>query len=317
MSWNTDKSANEIEQLKTALAEADSVVVGAGAGLSTSAGFTYSGSRFEKYFRDFAAKYGFNDMYSGGFYPYNSLEQFWGFWCRNIYINRYQKTPKPTYEKLLKLLEGKDYFVITTNVDHCFQKAGIDRNRLFYTQGDYGLWQHQSGRIKRTYDNEEQVKKMLLSEGFSFEHANTDDYKADWGELMLPLDANGKPDYSKLNVTVPKELIPLCPEDGTPLTMNLRSDDTFVEDAGWHAASDRYYSFLQMHNNGKVLFLDLGSGGNTPIIFKIPFMSWTRDWPSAIYATINKGQAFTAPEIKEKSIVIDCDIDAALDELLK
>lgn len=312
-----DKNANEIEQLKTALAEADCVVVGAGAGLSTSAGFTYSGKRFDKYFGDFAVKYGFTDMYSGGFYPYSRPEQFWGFWCRNIYINRYQKTPKPTYEKLLKLLEDKEYFVITTNVDHCFQKAGIDKNRLFYTQGDYGLWQQQGGKIKKTYDNEEQVKKMLLAEGFHFEHENTDDFKADWGELILPADASGRTDYSKLSVTIPKELVPRCPEDGSPMTLNLRSDDTFVEDDGWHAASDRYYGFLQNHYSGKVLFLDLGSGGNTPIIFKIPFMSWTRDWPSALYATVNMGQAFTAPEIKDKSIVIDEDIDAVLDGLLK
>ena len=342
MSWNIDRNSNEIEQLKKALAEADSVVVGAGAGLSTSAGFTYSGKRFDKYFGDFMSAYGFTDMYSGGFYPYRSPEQFWGFWCRYIYINRYQKTPKPTYEKLLKLLEGKDYFVITTNVDHCFQKAGIDKKRLFYTQGDYGLWQQQGGSIKKTYENEVQVKKMLLAEGFWFEHVKSDrgvtveqdsemirqfghgnawhchelDYKADWGELMLPTDSNGKTDYSKLSIMIPKALVPHCPDDRSPMTMNLRSDSTFVEDEGWHAASDRYYGFLQTHNGGKVLFLDLGSGGNTPIIFKIPFMSWTRDWPSAIYVTINKGQAFTAPEIKDKSIVIDGDIDAVLDELL-
>ena len=317
MSWNIDRNSNEIEQLKKALTEADSVVVGAGAGLSTSAGFTYSGKRFDKYFSDFMSAYRFTDMYSGGFYPYRSPEEFWGFWCRNIYINRYQKTPRPTYEKLLRLLEGKDYFVITTNVDHCFQKAGIDKNRLFYTQGDYGLWQQQGGRIKKTYDNEEQVKKMLLAEGFRFEHADPEDYKADWGELVLPTDSDGKTDYSKLSLRIPEDLVPHCPDDGSTVTMNLRSDSTFVEDEGWHAASDRYYGFLQTHNGGKVLFLDLGSGGNTPVIFKIPFMSWTRDWPSALYAAINKGQAFTAPEIKDKSIVIDEDIDAVLDELLK
>ncbi len=342
MNWLPDYSKTKTDQLKAAIDGADAVVIGAGAGLSTSAGFTYSGLRFNKYFGDFTDKYGITDMYSGGFYPYSREEQFWGFWCRNIYINRYHRPPKPTYEKVLKLVENKEYFVITTNVDHCFQKAGIDKERLFYTQGDYGLWQCRGGRVKKTFDNEAEVKKMLLSEGFWFEHVKSKrgvtveqdsemirqfgagnawqcdelDYLADWGELLPPADEYGKTDYRKLSVTIPKALVPYSAEDRAPLVMNLRSDDTFVEDEGWHAADRRYTEFLIKHMNDKLLFLDLGSGGNTPVIFKIPFMSWTRDWPSAIYATINKGQAFTAPEIKAKSIVIDDDIDAVMDILL-
>jgi len=131
----------QIERLKHELATADSVVIGAGAGLSTSAGFVYSGERFEQYFSDFAEKYGLRDMYSGGFYPYNTQEEFWAYWSRYIFVNRYMDAPKPVYDNLLNLVEGKDYFVITTNVDHCFQKAGFDKKRLFYTQGDYGLFQ--------------------------------------------------------------------------------------------------------------------------------------------------------------------------------
>ena len=323
MSWETDKSKTLIEQLKQALEEADAVIVGAGAGLSTSAGYIYAGPRFRKYFGDFSAKYGFEDMYTGGFVlMYRSPEELWAFWSRNIYINRYMAPPKDTYEKLLKVLEGKDYFVITTNVDHCFQRAGIDKKRLFYTQGDYGLWQSQNGRIKKTYDNEEAVKKMLLAQGFSFGHvktkAGTDgepDYLADWGELIPPEDGNGNTDFSRLSMKVPRDLLPVCPDDGMLMKMNLRSDDTFVEDEGWHEASRRYSEFLQDHMDSRVLFLDLGSGGNTPVIFKIPFMSWTRDWPSALYATINKGEAFTAREIADKSIVIDQDIDSVLELL--
>ncbi|MBQ3290835.1 MAG: hypothetical protein IJH43_00490 [Mogibacterium sp.] len=330
MNWGIDTGKNKIEQLGTAIKEADAVVVGAGAGLSTSAGYTYSGLRFHKYFGDFSAKYGFGDMYSGGFAVMQLRpEELWGFWSRNIYINRYMAPPKRTYEKLLELLDDKDFFVITTNVDHCFQRAGIDKRRLFYTQGDYGLWQCQGGRIKKTYDNEVAVKKMLLAQGFWFEHVRSAngaivekdsacddlDYGADWGDLLPPEGEYGKTDFSKLSMAIPRELLPVCPDDGSPMVMNLRADDSFVEDEGWHEASLRYSEFLRTHMNGKVLFLDLGSGGNTPVIFKIPFMSWTRDWPSALYATINKGEAFTAREIADKSIVIDDDIDKVIEEV--
>ena len=343
MSWEIDRNMNKTEQLRTALAEADAVVVGAGAGLSTSAGFRYDGDRFNRFLGDFGTKYRFSDMYTGGFVVMELADTVnWAYWSRNIYINRYMDPPKDTYRKLLALLDGKDYFVITTNVDHCFQRAGIDKTRLFYTQGDYGLWQCRSGRIGKTYDNEIPVKKMLLAQGFWFGHVMSKrgvtvepdsemirmyggvnawrcdelDYEADWGDLVPPTDSYGSTDFKKLRMSVPPEMIPHCPDNREPMKMNLRADDTFVEDAGWHAASRRYTEFLQTRNEGKVLFLDLGSGGNTPIIFKIPFMSWTRDWPTAIYATINKGQAFTASEIKDKSIVIDDDIDAVIEELL-
>ena len=342
MSWNIDKNNNEIEQLKTALAEADSVVVGAGAGLSTSAGFRYDGERFDRYLGDFGARYRFSDMYTGGFVVMQFSDNVnWAFWSRNIYINRYMDPPKDTYRKVLDILKNKDYFVITTNVDHCFQRAGINKERLFYTQGDYGLWQCQSGKVKKTYDNEVQVKRMLLAQGFWFEHVISTrgvkveqdsemirqfgegnawrcawlDYDADWGELLPPVGPDGNTDFSKLRMIIPSELIPHCPDDGSKLKMNLRADDTFVEDEGWHEANQRYFEFIQKVREKKVLFLDLGSGGNTPIIFKIPFMRWTMDWDRAIYATVNKGEAFTAKEIEQKSIVIDNDIDEVIDKL--
>ena len=272
----------ETEKLHKALLEADAIIVGAGAGLSTSAGFTYSGERFERHFADFIGKYGFTDMYSAGFYPFPSEEEHWAYWSRHIYYNRYVPAPKPVYDNLLKLLEGKDYFVITTNVDHQFQKAGFDKKRLFYTQGDYGLFQCAKPCHQKTYDNEELVKRMIAEQ---------------------------------MDMRIPSELIPRCPVCGGPMKVNLRADETFVEDEGWHAASERYTEFIRRHKDGKVLFLDLGSGGNTPVIFKIPFIRWTMQNPNAIYATVNLGEAFTVDQIADRSIVIDADINDVLDAL--
>ena len=230
----------KIEALKTALEKADALLVGAGAGLSTSAGFTYSGERFEKNFADFHAKYGFSDMYTGGFYPYTTPEEHWAYWSRNIMINRYADAPKPVYENVRKLVDRKNYFVLTTNVDHCFQKAGFDKARLFYTQGDYGLFQCSEPCHQATYDNEAQVRAMY---------------------------------ERQKDMRIPSELIPYCPRCGKPMSMNLRSDSTFVEDAGWHTAAQRYADFLTTYKDGRILFLELGVGANTPGIIKYPFDS--------------------------------------------
>ena len=272
----------ETEKLQEALRETDAIIVGAGAGLSTSAGFTYSGERFERHFADFIGKYGFTDMYSAGFYPFPSEEEHWAYWSRHIYYNRYVPAPKPVYDNLLKLLKDKDYFVITTNVDHQFPKAGFDKKRLFYTQGDYGLFQCAKPCHQKTYDNEELVKRMIAEQ---------------------------------MDMRIPSELIPRCPVCGGPMKVNLRADETFVEDEGWHAASERYTEFIRRHKDGKVLFLDLGSGGNTPVIFKIPFIRWTMQNPNATYATINLGEAFTVDQIADRSIVINGDIGEVLEKL--
>ena len=236
------------EQLKKALHEADAVIIGAGAGLSTSAGFTYAGERFRTYFSDFASKYGFTDMYSGGFYPYPTMEEYWAYWSRYIYINRYMDAPKPVYDDLLKLVRDKDYFVITTNVDHCFRKAGFDKKHLFYTQGDYGLFQCSEPCCQETFDNEKTVRAMVEAQGFTV---------AD-GVLTPPTD--GTP-----TMAVPSELLPGCPHCGRPMTMNLRCDDKFAEDEGWHAAAERYENFLRTRDGQKILFLELGVGYNTPV----------------------------------------------------
>lgn len=288
-----------VEKLRGIIDEADAIVIGAGAGLSASAGFEYGGARFERYFKDLAEKFGFDDMYSGGFYPYASEEESWAFWSRNIWINRYVSPPKPVYERLFELVKDRDHFVITTNVDHCFQKAGFDKRRLFYTQGDYGLWQCSVPCHYKTYDNEEPVRRMIEAQGFAV---------AEDGTPTLPEGAG-------LKMSVPTEIIPRCPVCGKPMSMNLRIDDTFVEDEGWHTASGRYREYLDGHKGAKTLFLDIGTGFNTPGVFKIPFWRMTEQWPEASYACLNRGQAFAPEEIRDKSICINGDAGEILEKL--
>ena len=292
------QNGKELERLRSALAEADAVVVGAGAGLSTSAGFVYTGERFERYFSDFAKRYGFRDMYSGGFYPYPSQEEFWAYWSRYIWVNRYMDPPKPVYSRLFGLLKDKDYFVITTNVDHCFQKAGFDRKRLFYTQGDYGLFQCSIPCHDTNYDNEQQIRAMILSQGFEI---------GEDGDLVPP--AGAVPGMS-----VSSELLPRCPVCDNPMTMNLRSDERFVEDDGWRAAAERYTEFLRTRR-GKVLFLELGVGYNTPSIIKYPFWRMTAGNPDAVYACVNFGDAACPTEIRDRSVCIDGDVGDVLQAL--
>ena len=276
---STENYSGQMERLKDKLETSDTIVIGAGAGLSASAGFTYSGERFRQYFSDFEEKYGFHDMYAGGFYPYSTPEEYWAFWSRNITVNRYMDAPKSVYDKLFQLVKDKDYFVITTNVDHCFQKAGFDKKRLFYTQGDYGLFQCSEPCCNETFDNEEAVRQMM---------------------------------EQQKHMRIPSTLLPVCPHCGKPLTMNLRADDTFVEDEGWHLAAQRYQNFLRTRKSGKVLFLELGVGYNTPGIIKYPFWQMTAENRQATYACINNGEAVCPEEIKSQSICIDGDIEDVL-----
>mgnify|MGYP004527869091 FL=1 len=281
MQFTKDFSA-EVIRLKSEIENADCIMIGAGAGLSTAAGFTYSGERFEKYFSDFIEKYGFCDMYSGGFYPFDSIEEHWAYWSRYIYINRYMDVDNGVYKRLFELVKDKDYFVLTTNVDHQFQKAGFDKHRLFYTQGDYGLFQCSEPCCQETYDNEECVKDML-------------EFQED--------------------MHIPTELVPRCPKCGKPMTMNLRSDNTFVQDDGWYRAAERYEEFLRRYENLHILFLELGVGYNTPAIIKYPFWQMTANNPNAVYTCINSGEAFCLELLKCQAVCINKNINEVLKKL--
>lgn len=272
-----------IKKLRFEIEHADAILIGAGAGLSASAGLVYDGHRFYENFPEYAEKYGLQDMYSAGFYPYETLEEYWAYWSRHIYVNRYQPKIEEPYTSLLKLVQDKDYFVITTNVDHSFQKAGFDKHKLFYTQGDYGLWQCIKPCCKETYDNYDRVMEMI---------------------------------QQQKDMKIPFSLIPYCPHCGSPMTMNLRIDGTFVEDNGWHTASLRYHDFINRHKNMHMLYWELGVGYNTPAIIKYPFWQMTAKNPRAIYVCINYGQNYVPPEIKKQSICIDSDIKQVLGEVL-
>ena len=218
-------------------------------------------------------------MYSGGFYPFASQEEYWAYWSRYVFINRYTDMDNGTYKRLFELVKEKDYFVLTTNVDHQFQKAGFDKRRLFYTQGDYGLFQCSVPCHQKTYDNEAAIRDMIEQQA---------------------------------DMKIPTELIPCCPVCGKPMTMNLRADDTFVQDEGWYRASERYTDFIRRHAHLPVLFLELGVGMNTPGIIKYPFWQMTYNNPEAHYVCINFEEAFAPPEIHANAICIQEDIGHVL-----
>ena len=281
---STDNYSDKLSRLKDKIAAADAIVIGAGAGLSTSAGFDYSGERFEKYFADFHKKYGITDMYSGGFYPFETLNEYWAWWSRHILVNRYNAPVGKPYSDLLKAVSDKDYFVLTTNADHQFQLAGFDKKRLFYTQGDYGLWQCSEPCCNETFDNENAVRAMVKEQR---------------------------------NMKIPDELIPRCPHCSKPMAMNLRCDDSFVQDEGWYTAAERYEEFIRRHRNLHILFLELGVGFNTPGIIKYPFMQMTVENPKAIYACINMNEAYAPGEISDRAICIDCDIGNVIESCVE
>lgn len=275
--------SQQLKNLANQIKECEAIIIGAGSGLSSAAGLTYSGERFNKYFSDFINKYHLTDMYSAGFYPYESLEEYWAYWSRHIYYNRYIDAPKDTYQKLLQLVKDKDYFVLTTNVDHQFQKAGFDKQRLFYSQGDYGLWQCSKPCHQKTYDNKKIVEKMLLQQK---------------------------------DLKIPSSLIPYCPKCGAFMTMNLRCDQTFVQDEGWYQGQFRYNDFINKHRDLKIIYLELGVGQNTPVIIKYPFWNYTNSNKKATYVCINYGESFCPDEIKKQAILINGDIDQVINDLL-
>lgn len=278
-SRDTDVKQQQIQELKESIASADAILIGAGAGLSTAAGLTYSGKRFTDHFQDFKSRFGITDMYSGGFFPFPDLETYWAWWSRHIWINRYDVEVGDPYAELLKIVHDKDYFVLTTNVDHQFQLAGFDKERLFYTQGDYGLFQCSRACTPETYDNEDMVRQMM---------------------------------EQQRDMRIPSELIPYCPHCGAPLTTNLRADNSFVEDQGWHDALNRYEAFKKQHKRSSILYWELGVGANTPVIIKYPFWNMTHANKKATYACVNLGESFVPDVIAKQSILIDGDINEVL-----
>ena len=291
--------ADAPQRIREALATADAIVIGAGAGLSTSAGLTYSGKRFEQYFFDFIKAYRIPDIYTGGFYDYPTPEIYWAWWSRHIYYNRYIDPPKPVYKRLLELVKDKNFFIITTNVDHQFLRAGFPKERLFYTQGDYGQFQSPSPKVKKVYENEEIIMQMMKAQGF---------VRDENGVFQVP-------ENKRITMRIPARLVPVCPDDGGPMVPHLRSDGTFVEDEGWNRASERYTDFMQRHMNGNILLLELGVGGNTPGIIKYPFWKITAANPKAVYACLNYNEAFCPKQIEAQSICVDGDIGEFLEKL--
>lgn len=277
----TNGYSQSVAEAARLISSAERIIIGAGAGLSASAGLTYSGERFYKYFSDFAQKYGIRDMYSGGFYAFKTLNEYWAWWSRHIWYNRYDCPVGEVFGLLLNMVKDKQYFVITTNVDHLFQRAGFDKSRLFYTQGDYGLLQCSRPCRKLTYDNKEQIERMVREQR---------------------------------DMKVPDELIPRCPVCGRPMTVNLRADDTFVEDSGWYAAAQRYENFVRGCKGKNTVLLELGVGGNTPVIIKYPFWAMSRD-EGAAYICVNKGEAFAPDTIGDRSVCLDGDITQMIKEM--
>ncbi len=286
--------------LKEKIEGADAVIIGAGAGLSTAAGFVYTGERFDRYFSDFSRKYGFRDMYTGGFFPYSTQEEFWAYWSRYIWINRYMDAPKPAYSDLYQLVKDRDYFVLTTNVDHCFRKAGFEKKRLFYTQGDYGLFQCSKPCCRKTWENERTIREMVLAQGYTIGERN---------DLILP-------EGVEAGMSIPGRLLPKCPDCGRPLTMNLRSDSRFVEDEGWQGAAAEYEAWLAQHQDRKVVFLEIGVGYNTPGIIKYSFWQQVYRNRHSVYACLNMEEEQVPEEIRERSVIISGDSAQVLRELI-
>ena len=273
-----------IQKLKEEIENSEYILIGAGAGLSTSAGFLYDGKRFEDNFKDYIKKYGFTDMYSAGFYNFPTLEEYWAYFSLYVYINRYDIEENETYLNLYNIVKNKNYFVITTNVDGRFADSKFDKDKIFAVQGDFSLFQCSKPCRQKTFYNEKYIREMIK--------------------------------YKK-EMKIPTELIPKCPYCGRNMSMNLRADDTFVQDKNWHNQKSKYEEFLKISNDSKILFLELGVGFNTPSIIKYNFWRMTLNNKKSVYASINLGECYSASDIEERSICIDADISEVLKKLIK
>jgi NAD-dependent SIR2 family protein deacetylase len=238
-----------------AIRQADYVLIGAGAGLSTASGLRYDGEEFQREFRPWIEKYGITDLYSSSFYPWPSEEERWAYWAKHIFFIRFRPSGMPLYHALHRLASQKNYFVITTNVDAQFEKSGFDRDRIFATQGDYGYLQSVTGRPRKLYYDEEIVRNMLK---------NINDCR------------------------IPSSLVPRCPDNGELMTPNIRVDDKFVEDENWHRQSEACSDFVKKAADKKLVLLELGVGFNTPSIIRLPFEQMARTFSHATLVRFNK-----------------------------
>ena len=273
----------QIKDAAEAIKEAEYVLIGAGAGLSAAAGLTYSGKRFTDNFSEFIKKYGMTDMYSAGFYPFPSEEAKWGYWSKHVYVDRIKPQALPLYQKLKELLKEKNYFVITTNVDHQFYKADFGENKIFATQGDYGLIQCMRGCHSKTYDNIEMINQM---------------HKA------------------RKDCLIPSGMVPKCPVCNGPMSMNLRCDQNFVEDDAWHAAESRFEAFLDKCQSKKTVLLELGIGFNTPTIIRFPFEKLTREKENIMLVRLNLKEAIVPESFGRRAIGINADMDRSVIDIL-
>ena len=272
----------QITQASAYLKEADHVLIGAGAGLSAAAGLTYSGKRFQENFSDFIKKYGLQDMYSAGFYPFQTEEERWGYWCRHSYVNRIKPPALPLYQQLFDLVKEKDYFVLTTNVDYQFQKAGFSEERIFATQGDYGRIQCMKGCHPRTYDAVSMFAQMVQAEK---------------------------------DCKIPSYMVPKCPVCGGPMAMNLRCDQYFVEDEQWNEAAENYGKYLKQLKKGKAVLLELGVGFNTPSIIRFPFEKMVREHKNTELIRLNRDEAVIPESFGDRGIGINRDLCDSLRDI--
>lgn len=270
-------------KIKELIKNADAILIGAGAGLSSSAGIDYSKYSFSKNFPELVKAYGMTDMYTSSFYDFDSEEERWSYWAKHINYSFIAPPPLKTYKELYELVKNKNYFVITTNVDGQFEKSGFDKTRVFEVQGSYGKMQCSVGCHNRVYDNTKLVKKML---------------------------------ECKDNLKIDKELIPKCPVCGKNMEINIRKDSFFIEDDNWHYLNDNYEKFIKNNIDKKMILIELGVGFNTPGIIRYPFDQLAYKYDNVTLIRINNKYPEILLKSKGKSISIAEDCTEAIKMLL-
>ena len=272
-----------IDRAREALSRAGFIVIGGGAGLSEAAGLHYSGSRFEENFADFKGRYGMTDMYTAGFYPFGTQEEKWAYWSRHILLNRWAPPALPLYKALYALVRDKNYFVLTTNVDGQFEKAGFDPARIFAVQGDYGQIQCAKGCHDKLYGDETLVREMAAEQK---------------------------------DCRIPSRLVPKCPVCGGEMEVHVRKDGNFVQDKAWYEAADRYDKFIAGAAGKRTVFLEAGVGYNTPAIIRFPFERMVCRNDRASLIRINRDYPEPIDENRERTISFSEEMKQVISDLM-